>query len=64
VSGTTERAQRVAIVAIVAAGAGHIVTDSFMSAEITGSWLFWTLAGAGVATAVGRSPISPVRHTR
>ena len=37
--------ERVVIVAVVAAAAGHLVTDSFMTAEITGSWLFWTVAG-------------------
>lgn len=43
---------RLALLAVAAAVAGHVVTDAFMSAEITGSWLFWVLAGAGVALAV------------
>ena len=52
VSSNTEPSVRLAIVAVLAAGAGHLVTDSFMSAEVTGSWLFWVLAGAGVGIAV------------
>ena len=40
---STDPTERVVIVAVVAAGAGHLVTDSFMTAEVTGSWLFWTL---------------------
>jgi len=38
-----------ALVAVIAASAGHVVSDSFMSAEVTGSWLLWTLVGAGLA---------------
>jgi putative inorganic carbon (HCO3(-)) transporter len=49
---------RLALVAVLAAGAGHFVTDSFMSAEITGSWLFWTLIGAGVACASSLSSVA------
>jgi putative inorganic carbon (HCO3(-)) transporter len=57
------RAEQVAIVALVAAGAGHLVTDSFMSAEVTGSWLFWTLAGAGVGIAsIGTADIGAGGH--
>jgi putative inorganic carbon (HCO3(-)) transporter len=43
---------RLLLLAILAAMAGHVVTDAFMSAEVTGSWMVWTLLGAGVATAV------------
>lgn len=35
----------------LAAVAGHLVTDGFMTAETTGSVLFWTLLGAGAALA-------------
>ena len=42
---------RLILVAVLAAGLGHFVTDSFMSAEVTGSWLFWTVMGAGVGLA-------------
>jgi O-antigen ligase len=44
-------AERVVIVAVVAAGAGHVATGSLMTAEVTGSWLFWVLMGGGVALA-------------
>lgn len=40
-----------ALVALLAAAAGHLVTDMFMTAEVTGSWLFWLLMGAGLAIA-------------
>ena len=43
-----DSAVRVAMVAVLAVEAGHFVTDSFMSAEVTGSWLFWTLIGAAL----------------
>ena len=34
---------------LLAAIAGHLVTDAFMTAETTGSVLFWTVLGAGAA---------------
>jgi O-antigen ligase len=50
---------RIALAAVLAAGAGHVVTDSFMSAEVTGSWLFWVLLGAAIgASAAPRAAIS------
>jgi O-antigen ligase len=33
-------------VALVAALVGHLVTDGFMTAELTGSWLFWVFLGS------------------
>ena len=48
-----DRVMRIALVSVIAAAVGHVVTDSFMSAEVTGSWLFWVLMGAGVAVASG-----------
>jgi O-antigen ligase len=41
---------RLAMIAVLAASIGHVVTDSFMSAEVTGSWLFWVLLGAAVGS--------------
>ena len=41
------RAVRLALVAILAASAGHLVTDAFMTADVTSTWLFWVLMGAG-----------------
>lgn len=45
------RAARVTLAAVLAAAAGHLVTDLFMTADITGSWMFWILLGAGVGYA-------------
>jgi O-antigen ligase len=47
---------RLVLVGVLAAGAGHLVTDAFMSPDLTGTWLFWVLLGsaAGVAENVGR----------
>ena len=45
---SADPAVRVMLLAMLAALAGHVVTSSFMSAEITGSWLAWTLMGAAV----------------
>ena len=36
---------------ILAALAGHLVTDAFMTADLVTSWLQWTLMGAGLAVA-------------
>jgi O-antigen ligase len=51
---------RTALVGVMAAGLGHFVTDSFMSAEITGSWLFWTMVGAGLGIAMSPSEKRPM----
>ena len=56
-AGSSNRA-RLCLLAILAALAGHVVTDSFMSAEVTGSWLAWMLMGAGVAIASRTRPIA------
>jgi O-antigen ligase len=48
---SSDPSRRVVTVAVAAAGVGHLVTGSFMSAEITGSWTSWTVAGAGLAIA-------------
>ena len=50
---TSERWLRCALVAILAAVAGHLVTDAFMTAEVTGTWLFWVLMGAGLGVVAG-----------
>lgn len=56
--GVVARELRIALVAVLAAVTGHLVTDAFMSAEVTGTWLFWVLIGAalGVVAAVDRGP--------
>ena len=40
-----------ALAAVIAAVLGHVVTNAFMTSEVTGSWLFWILVGASVGTA-------------
>jgi putative inorganic carbon (HCO3(-)) transporter len=47
----SDAAVRLALLAVMAAVLGHVVTDAFMTSEITGSWLFWILVGAGVGIA-------------
>ena len=42
--------------ALLAAIGGHLVTDLFMTAETTGSVLFWTLLGTGAALLATSSP--------
>jgi O-antigen ligase len=39
--------------ALGAALAGHMITEAFMTAEITSSWLFWLLMGVAVAISFG-----------
>jgi hypothetical protein len=50
------REVRLLLVGVLAATTGHLVTDAFMSPDLTGTWLFWTLlgAGAGLAAAARR----------
>jgi O-antigen ligase len=43
--------------ALVTALAAHVVTDSFMTADLLTTWLFWMLMGAGVAVAVRSRPV-------
>ena len=45
------RDARMTLVAVLAAVIGHLVTDVFMTAEITSTWLFWLLLGATLAWA-------------
>ncbi|HJR96088.1 MAG TPA: O-antigen ligase family protein [Gaiellaceae bacterium] len=48
-----DRELRVALVAVLAAAAGHLVTDAFMTAEVTSSWLFWALLGGALGSIQG-----------
>lgn len=41
------------LVAVLAAASGHLVTDAFMTADVTSTWLFWVLMGAGLALMSG-----------
>jgi len=47
VDSTCDRLTRLMVIGILAAAFGHLVTDSFMTPEIAGSWLFWLLLGIG-----------------
>jgi O-antigen ligase len=40
---------RVLLACVLAAVAGHLVTDAFMTPEVTGTWLFWVLLGGAAA---------------
>ena len=42
------RELRIALVAVLAAVAGHLFTDAFMTADVTSTWLFWVLMGAAL----------------
>ena len=53
------RTTRALLIGITAAMAGHLVTDFFMTQEVTGSWVFWVLMGTGVATANGIAEVHP-----
>jgi O-antigen ligase len=64
IRGSDDAEARLALLAVAAAVAGHVVTDGFMSAEITGSWLSWVLAGAGVAVTSKRSGQNASEMTR
>lgn len=46
----TSRGERLLLGGLVAAVAGHLVTDLFMTADVTGSWIAWVLLGALCAT--------------
>jgi putative inorganic carbon (HCO3(-)) transporter len=45
------RRESILLVGLVAALAGHAVTDWFMTVDLSGGWLFWALIGAGLAFA-------------
>ena len=46
-----DRSTRVLLVMLLAALAGHLVTDAFMTADLVASWLQWILLGAGLGVA-------------
>jgi O-antigen ligase len=51
----SEPRERVALVAVLAAVAGHLVTSAFMTADVTSTWLFWVLMGSALGLASSRS---------
>ena len=48
----------VALVAVLAATAGHLVTDAFMTADVTSTSLFWILMGATLGFVSARTSVS------
>jgi O-antigen ligase len=48
------RRESILLVGLLAALAGHAVTDWFMTVDLSGAWLFWVLMGAGLALADDR----------
>lgn len=56
--------ERVTRAALLAAIMGHFVTDLFMTADVTGSWLFWVYLGAGRALADACAECEPSGATR
>jgi O-antigen ligase len=52
------RSQRILVAALLGAAAGHFFTDLFMTADTSGSWIFWIVLGALVASR--RWPPEPV----
>jgi putative inorganic carbon (HCO3(-)) transporter len=43
---------RAGFVLLLAAMFGHLVTDMFMTAELTSTWVFWVLMGVGVSDSI------------
>jgi O-antigen ligase len=61
-SATRDRRIQVALVGIVAAIIGHLVTDVFVSAELTSTSLLWILMGAGYAIASAQRATQATDH--
>jgi putative inorganic carbon (HCO3(-)) transporter len=58
---TAEPAARGALLVVALAVVGHLVTDAFMSPEITGTWITWMLAGSAVGIASAQAALTPAR---
>jgi putative inorganic carbon (hco3(-)) transporter len=54
-----DRSTRMLLLMLVAALAGHLVTDAFMTADLVASWLQWILMGAGLAVAAHLAGLRP-----
>lgn len=52
---------RLLLAGMLAGAVGHVVTDLFMTADVSGSWVFWVLLGVFVAPRVadGRTADPP-----
>ena len=55
---TADPRMYVALVAVLAATAGHLVTDAFMTADVTTTSLFWILMGATLGFVSARTSVS------
>ena len=56
---STTGTQRAILAAVIAACVGHVVTDSFMTAEVAGSWHFWVVLGVAAAAMTRASSGGP-----
>lgn len=50
---TPDAGLRLGLIASALAVGGHLASDAFLTAELTGTWLFWTLLGAATGAASG-----------
>lgn len=56
---TADPERELLLVGVLAAIVGHVVTDAFITADVTGAWMFFVLLGASVAvTRQQRRPLS------
>jgi O-antigen ligase len=64
--GADNQAERALSYAVCGALVGHLITDMFMTAETTSSWLFWLLMGAaaGLAGAGQDQPVADTSNRR
>jgi O-antigen ligase len=61
---TPDRRTRVMLLALLGAVVGHLITDMFMTAELTSSWLLWILMGSGIAMASRAPTATPAGSPR
>ncbi len=64
IGSTLPTATRVFGVACLAAIAGHVVTDAFLTAETSASVMFWIVLGAGAASLDPQSPMRDPTSSR
>jgi O-antigen ligase len=48
--------ERLLLAGLLAGATGHLVTDLFMTAEVTGSWIFWVMLGV-LSGPLGGAPV-------
>ncbi len=47
---TAGREHRLVLTGVIAAVTGHLIADLFITAEVTGTWVFWMLLGSAIGT--------------